>query len=111
MTLVVTKDAWPHADLAIRSSYECPLIDGLSADKVKASDEREIREMKELQLYSCQRDGGPLLYAAWFDLRVETGELVCAFMQADTSSETCARPPKGQERESWCDERHAYSKP
>ena len=26
---------------------------------------------------------GQLLYAAWFDLRVETGDLVCAFMQAD----------------------------
>ena len=31
---------------------------------------------------------GLLLYAAWFDL-------------ADTSSETCARPPNGQEREGW----------
>ena len=28
---------------------------------------------------------GLLLYAAWFDLRVETGDLVCAFMQADSS--------------------------
>ena len=27
---------------------------------------------------------GLLLYAAWFDLRVETGDIVCAFMQADT---------------------------
>ena len=44
---------------------------------------------------------GLLLYAAWFDLRVETGDLVCDFMQADTSSETYARPPKGQERDGW----------
>ena len=41
------------------------------------------------------------LYAAWYDLRVETGDLVCAFMQVDSSSETYARPPKGQEREGW----------
>ena len=39
---------------------------------------------------------GLLLYTAWYDLRVETGDLVCAFMQADSSSETYARPPKGQ---------------
>ena len=42
-----------------------------------------------------------LLYAAWFDLRVETEDLVCAFMQGDTSSETYARPPKGQARDGW----------
>ena len=44
---------------------------------------------------------GLLLHAACFDLRVETGDLVCAFMQADTSSETYARPPKRHEREGW----------
>ena len=44
---------------------------------------------------------GLLLYAAWFDLRAETGDLVCAFLQADTSSEMYARPPKRQEREGW----------
>ena len=44
---------------------------------------------------------GFLLYTAWFDLRLENGDLVCAFMQADTSSETYARPLKGQEREGW----------
>ena len=44
---------------------------------------------------------GFLLYAAWFDLRVETGDLVCAFMQADSSFEMFARPPKGQERGGW----------
>ena len=44
---------------------------------------------------------GQLLYAAWFDLRVETGDLVCAFMQADSYCEMLARHPKGQEREGW----------
>ena len=44
---------------------------------------------------------GLLLYAAWFNLRVETGDLVCAFMQADSSCEMFARPPKGQERDGW----------
>ena len=44
---------------------------------------------------------GLLLYAAWFDLRVEPGDLVCAFMQADSSCEMFARPPKGQERDGW----------
>ena len=43
---------------------------------------------------------GLWLYAAWFDLRVETGDL-CAFMQADSSCEMFARPPKGQERDGW----------
>ena len=44
---------------------------------------------------------GLLLYAAWFDLRVETGDLVCALMQADSSCEMFAPPPKGQERNGW----------
>ena len=44
---------------------------------------------------------GLLLYAAWFDLRVETGDLVCAFMQSDSSCEMFARPPKEQERDGW----------
>ena len=44
---------------------------------------------------------GLLLYAAWFDLRVVTGDLVCAFMQADSSCKMFARPPKGQERDGW----------
>ena len=35
----------------IRATYEGALIDGLPADKVKASDEREIQQMKDLQLY------------------------------------------------------------
>ena len=44
---------------------------------------------------------GLILYVAWFGLRVETGDLVRAFMQADCSSETYARPPKGQKRDGW----------
>ena len=44
---------------------------------------------------------GLLLYAAWFDLRVETGDLVCALMQADSSCEMFARPPSLQERNGW----------
>ena len=39
----VNKEAWPNADLAIQSSYEGVLIDGLPADKVKAGDERKIQ--------------------------------------------------------------------
>ena len=133
------------------SDYEGALIDGLPADKVKAGDEREIQQMKDLQLYSWVKETdippnksilltgwarrlkgsevrsrcvlkdfattvrddvfaptpsplsvrGLLLYAAWFDLRVETGDLVCAFMQADSSCEMFARHPKGQERDGW----------
>ena len=36
-----------------------------------------------------------------FDRRVETEDLVCAFIQADSSCEMYARPPKGQERDGW----------
>ena len=147
----VNEEAWPNADLAIRATYEGALIDGLPADKVKAGDEREIQQMKDLQLYSWVKETdippnksilltgwarrlkgsevrsrcvlkdfattvrddvfapapsplsvrGLLLYAAWFDLRVETGDLVCAFMQADSSCEKFARHPKGQERDGW----------
>ena len=147
----VNEEAWPNADLVIHSSYEGALIDGLPADKVKAGDEREIQQMKDLQLYSWIKETdippdkstlltgrarrmkgsevrsrcvlkdfattvrddvfsptpsplsvrGLLLYAAWFDLRVEAGDLVCAFMQAGSSCETFARPPKGQERDGW----------
>ena len=147
----VNEEAWPKAELVIRASCERTLIDGLPADKVKAGDEREIQQMKDLQLYSWVKETdippnksilltgwarrlkesevrsrcvlkdfattvrddvfaptpsplsvrGLLLYAAWFDLRVETGDLVCAFMQADSSCEMFARPPKGQERDGW----------
>ena len=44
---------------------------------------------------------GLLLYAAWFDLRVETGDLACAFMQADSSCEMFARPSKGRDGWIW----------
>ena len=127
----VNEEAWPNADLAIRATYEGALIDGLTADRVKAGDEREIQQMKDLQLYSWVKESdippdksilltgwarrmkgsevrsrcvlkdfattvrddvfaptpsplsvrGQLLYAAWFDLRVEIGDLVCAFIQ------------------------------
>ena len=52
----VNEEAWPNADLAIRATYEGALIDGLPADKVKAGDEREIQQMKDLQLYSWVKD-------------------------------------------------------
>ena len=52
----VNEEAWPNADLAIRSSYEGALINGLQADKVKAGDEREMRQMKDLQLYSWMKE-------------------------------------------------------
>ena len=147
----VNEEAWPNADLAIRATCGGALIDGLPADKAKAGDEREIQQMKDLQLYSWVKETdippnksilltgwarrlkgsevrsrcvlkdfattvrddvfaptpsplsvrGLLLYAAWFDLRVETGDLVCAFMQADSSCEMFARPPKRLEREGW----------
>ena len=131
MKFDVSEEAWPNAELAIHSSFEGALIDGLTADKVKAGDEREIQQMKDLQLYSWVKESdippdksilltgwarrmkvsevrsrcvlkdfattvrddvfastpsplsvrGLLLYAAWFDLRVETRDLVCAFIQ------------------------------
>ena len=52
----VNSEAWPNADLAIQSSYEGALIDGLPADKVKAGDEREIRQMTDLQLHSWVKE-------------------------------------------------------
>ena len=48
----VNEEAWPNADLAIHSSYEGAFIDGLPADRVKSGDEREIKQMKVLQLCS-----------------------------------------------------------
>ena len=42
-----------------------------------------------------------LLYAALYDLRVETGDVACPFTQADTSCEMFTRPLKSQEREGW----------
>ena len=52
----VNEEAWPNADLAIRATYEGALIDGLPAVKVKAGDEREIQQMKDLQLYSWVKE-------------------------------------------------------
>ena len=52
----VNEEAWPNAELAIHSSYEGTLIDGLPADRVKAGDEREIQQMKDLQLYSWDKE-------------------------------------------------------
>ena len=48
----VNEEASPNADLVIRASYECAMIDGLPANKVKAGDGREIQQMKDLQLHS-----------------------------------------------------------
>ena len=134
--------------MAIRATYEDALIDELL---VKAGDEREIQQMKDLQLYFCvkETDIPPnksilltswfrrlkgsevrwrcvlkdfattvrddafaptpsllsvrrlLLYAAWFDLRVQLGDLVCVFMQANSCCEMFARTPKGQGRQGW----------
>ena len=56
MKFDVNGDAWPNADLVIRASYEGSLIDGLPANKVKAGDEREIQQMKDLQLYSWVKE-------------------------------------------------------
>ena len=39
-----------------RATYEGALIDGLPTDKVKAGDEREIQQMKDLQLYSWVKE-------------------------------------------------------
>ena len=46
----------PNADLIIRASCEGALIDGRPANKVKAGDEREIQQMKDLQLYSWVKE-------------------------------------------------------
>ena len=56
MKFDVNEESWPNADLAMHSSYEGALIDGLPADKVKAGDAREIKQMKDLQLYSWVRE-------------------------------------------------------
>ena len=52
----VNEEAWPNADLATHSSYEGALIDGLPADKVKAVDDREIKQVKDLQLYHLRQN-------------------------------------------------------
>ena len=142
----VNEEACPNADLAVRAACEGALIDGLATDKVKAGDEREFKQMKDLKLHSWVKETdippnkstlligwarrlkegevrsrcvlkdfattvrgdvfaptpSPIV-SAWtiavFDLRVETGDLVCAFMQGDSSCEMFARPR--QERDGW----------
>ena len=56
MKFDVNEEAWLNADSAIHSCYEGAFIDGLPADKVKAGDEREIKQMKDLQLYSWVKE-------------------------------------------------------
>ena len=43
-----------------------------------------------------------LLYATWYDYGVGSGDLICAFMQADASKAKHAIPPKGSQRPGWC---------
>ena len=52
----VREEAWPNADLDVRATCEGALIDGLPTDKIKAGDEREIQQMKDLQLYSWVKE-------------------------------------------------------
>ena len=52
----VNEEAWPNAALVIHSSCEGALFDGLPADKVKAGDKREIKQMKDLQLCSWVKE-------------------------------------------------------
>ena len=52
----INEEAWPNTELAIPATYEGALIDGLPADKVEAGDEREIKQMKDLQLYSWVKE-------------------------------------------------------
>ena len=52
----VHEEACPNADPVTRASYEGALIDGLPADKVKAGDEREIQQMKDLQPCSLVKE-------------------------------------------------------
>ena len=46
----VNEKAWLNADLITRSDHDSALVDGLPTDKVKAGDDREITQMKDLQL-------------------------------------------------------------
>ena len=62
MKFDVNEEAWPNADLVVRSSYESALIDGLPADKFKAGDEQKIKQMKDLQLYSLVKETDDLAH-------------------------------------------------
>ena len=107
----VNEEAWPNADLVIHIPPNKSILLTGWARRMMGSEKRSRCELKDFA--TTVRDDvfaptpsplsvrGLLLYAAWFDLRVETGELVCAFMQADSSCEMFARPPKGQERDGW----------
>ena len=53
---MLNEEDWPNADPATRASYKGALVDGHPADKVKAGDEREITQMKDLHLYSWIRE-------------------------------------------------------
>ena len=82
----VREEAWPNADLVIRASYEGALIDGLPADKVKAGDEREIQQMKDLQLYSWVKET---------DILPDNSILVTGWARRTTVSEMRSRCERG----------------
>ena len=70
MKFVVNEEDWPNAELAIRSSYDGALIDGFPADKVKAGDDQDVTQMKDLQLCSWVREadetpGKSILLTGW----------------------------------------------
>ena len=97
----VNEEAWPNADLAIHSSNEGALIDGLPADKVKAGDEREIRQMKDLQLNSWVKEtdvphDNAVLLTGWAR-RMKGNEERSRCVLKDFAT----RSPKGQERDGW----------
>ena len=48
----VNEEHWPNAELAIRSSYEGALIEGLPADKSRRETNDKNMQVKDLQLYS-----------------------------------------------------------
>ena len=50
MKFYVNEEAWPTAELAIHSINDGTLIDRFPADKVKAGEERQIKQVKDLQL-------------------------------------------------------------
>ena len=46
-------------------------------------------------------EGAALVETRKTDLEIETGDLVCAFMQADAGARVFARPPKELRRDGW----------
>ena len=90
----VNEEAWPNADLAIRATYEGALIDGLPADKVKAGDEREIQQMKDLQLYSWVKEtdippNKSILLTGWAQRMKEHEVQSKCVLKAFTTTEKC----------------------